>query len=79
MLTKTAFAFAALVQLGLAAHGDGAEGTIMGPVAFLWPSDRVWSAAYDNIGPCGSNSSVTNRTEFPLGCTSFESDSFLDN
>lgn len=49
-----------------AAHGDGVEGTIMGPVAFLWPEDRSWGAAYDNSGPCGSRSSVTNRTEFPL-------------
>ncbi|KAE8446221.1 hypothetical protein EG329_012446 [Mollisiaceae sp. DMI_Dod_QoI] len=70
MFNAIAYSFVALpalVQLGLAAHGDGAEGTIMGPVAFLWPDDRLWSAAYDNIGPCGSNSSVTNRTEFPLG------------
>ncbi|KUJ17811.1 uncharacterized protein LY89DRAFT_684741 [Mollisia scopiformis] len=70
MFTGISYAFAALpvfIQLALGAHGDGAEGTVMGPVAFLWPSDRVWSAAYDNVGPCGSSSSVTNRTEFPLG------------
>ncbi|KAK7937411.1 uncharacterized protein PG986_014279 [Apiospora aurea] len=47
-------------------HGQGAEGTEMGPVAFLWPNDRPWSAAADNIGPCGSASGVTNRTNFPL-------------
>ncbi|KAK7909256.1 hypothetical protein PG985_015134 [Apiospora marii] len=47
-------------------HGQGAEGTEMGPVAFLWPSDRPWSAAADNISPCGSASGVTNRTIFPL-------------
>lgn len=47
-------------------HGEGDEGTIMGPVAFLWPDDRSWNAAYDNSGPCGSSSGVTNRTEFPL-------------
>lgn len=62
------FALVTLAQLGQAAHGDGAEGTVMGPAAFLWPDDGPWSAAYDNIGPCGSNSSVSNRTEFPLGC-----------
>ncbi|KAK7960633.1 hypothetical protein PG996_011277 [Apiospora saccharicola] len=47
-------------------HGQGAEGTEMGPVAFLWPSDRPWSAAADNVSPCGSASGVTNRTIFPL-------------
>ncbi|OTB08727.1 hypothetical protein M426DRAFT_316748 [Hypoxylon sp. CI-4A] len=47
-------------------HGEGAEGTIMGPVAFLWPDDRPWSASADNSGPCGSPSSVSNRTSFPL-------------
>ncbi|KAK8091860.1 hypothetical protein PG997_002221 [Apiospora hydei] len=47
-------------------HGQGAEGTEMGPVAFLWPNDRPWSAAADNISPCGSASGVTNRTIFPL-------------
>ncbi|KAI0111265.1 hypothetical protein GGR51DRAFT_71602 [Nemania sp. FL0031] len=47
-------------------HGEGAEGTVQGPVAFLWPDDRPWTAAADNIGPCGSSSGVSNRTEFPL-------------
>ncbi|KAI1125416.1 hypothetical protein F5Y10DRAFT_247160 [Nemania abortiva] len=47
-------------------HGEGAEGTVQGPVAFLWPNDRPWSAAADNVGPCGSSSGVSNRTEFPL-------------
>ncbi|KAK8007434.1 diphenol oxidase [Apiospora arundinis] len=47
-------------------HGQGAEGTEMGPVAFLWPNDRPWSAASDNISPCGSAAGVTNRTTFPL-------------
>ncbi|KAH6638580.1 hypothetical protein BKA67DRAFT_588877 [Truncatella angustata] len=47
-------------------HGEGDEGTIMGPVAFLWPDDRPWSATYDNIGPCGSSSGVSNRTIYPL-------------
>lgn len=47
-------------------HGASAEGTTMGPVAFLWPDDRPWSASHDNSGPCGSADGVTNRTEFPL-------------
>ncbi|KAI0967907.1 hypothetical protein F4678DRAFT_482919 [Xylaria arbuscula] len=48
------------------AHGQDAEGTVQGPVAFLWPEDRPWSAGTDNIGPCGSPNGVTNRTSFPL-------------
>ncbi|KAI8960127.1 hypothetical protein F5Y11DRAFT_349797 [Daldinia sp. FL1419] len=48
------------------AHGEGLEGSVMGPVAFLWPDDRPWSASADNVGPCGSPSGVTNRTAFPL-------------
>ncbi|KAI1454371.1 hypothetical protein F4805DRAFT_439811 [Annulohypoxylon moriforme] len=48
------------------AHGEGLEGTVMGPVAFLWPDDRPWSASADNSGPCGSSSGVSNRTIFPL-------------
>lgn len=47
-------------------HGEGAEGTEMGPVAFLWPPDRNWTAAADNVGPCGSPAGPSNRTIFPL-------------
>ncbi|KAL1880057.1 hypothetical protein Daus18300_001420 [Diaporthe australafricana] len=47
-------------------HGANAEGTVMGPVAFLWPDDRPWSASHDNSGPCGSVDGVTNRTQFPI-------------
>lgn len=48
-------------------HGEGAEGTEMGPVAFLWPSDRNWTASADNIAPCGSaDGPSSNRTAFPL-------------
>ncbi|KAI0196408.1 hypothetical protein F4808DRAFT_323408 [Astrocystis sublimbata] len=47
-------------------HGEDAEGTVQGPVAFLWPESRPWSAATDNVGPCGSPKGVTDRTEFPL-------------
>ncbi|KAM4066603.1 GPI anchored protein [Hirsutella rhossiliensis] len=38
----------------------------MGPAAFMWPPDRVWSAAADNTAPCGSVARVGNRTGFPL-------------
>ncbi|KAF2031751.1 hypothetical protein EK21DRAFT_62439 [Setomelanomma holmii] len=47
-------------------HGEGAEGTEMGPVAFMWPADRIWDAAHDNTGPCGSAAGPSNRTIFPL-------------
>ncbi|RBR26359.1 uncharacterized protein FIESC28_00859 [Fusarium coffeatum] len=38
----------------------------MGPAAFMWPPDRVWSGDVDNRAPCGSRTSAGNRTEFPL-------------
>ncbi|KAF4989116.1 hypothetical protein FGRMN_9359 [Fusarium graminum] len=38
----------------------------MGPAAFMWPPDRVWSGDMDNKGPCGSRATAGNRTEFPL-------------
>ncbi|KAH8691527.1 hypothetical protein BGW36DRAFT_388482 [Talaromyces proteolyticus] len=38
----------------------------MGPAAFLWPSDRAFSAVNDNTAPCGSAAGVTNRTVFPM-------------
>jgi hypothetical protein len=38
----------------------------MGPAAFMWPPDRVWSGDMDNKAPCGSRASAGNRTEFPL-------------
>ncbi|KAI0430274.1 hypothetical protein F5Y09DRAFT_356100 [Xylaria sp. FL1042] len=47
-------------------HGEDAEGTVQGPVAFLWPGDRPWSAGTDNVGPCGSPEDTVNRTSFPL-------------
>lgn len=50
-------------------HGEEAA-TEMGPVAFMWPPDRVWGAAQDNRAPCGSAQGVVNRTEFPLGALS---------
>jgi hypothetical protein len=59
--------FAAAMSMGHAqTHGEGEEGTSMGPVAFLWPADRVWDAQNDNTAPCGSSSGPSNRTAFPL-------------
>ncbi|KAH7348228.1 hypothetical protein BKA66DRAFT_516680 [Pyrenochaeta sp. MPI-SDFR-AT-0127] len=59
--------FAALPLLASAqTHGEGEEGTSMGPVAFMWPADRPWDAGNDNIAPCGSASGPSNRTIFPL-------------
>lgn len=37
-----------------------------GPAAFMWPADRIWSAAADNTAPCGSIATVGNRTTFPM-------------
>ncbi|GAP88003.2 putative gpi anchored protein [Rosellinia necatrix] len=54
------------VAKGSEVHGEGVEGTVQGPVAFLWPENRPWSAATDNVGPCGSPSGASNRTDFPL-------------
>ncbi|KAK6535902.1 hypothetical protein TWF281_000153 [Arthrobotrys megalospora] len=48
------------------AHGEGEQGSSMGPVAFLWPADRPWSSTEDNKGPCGSPSGPTTRSDFPL-------------
>ncbi|KAI0012112.1 hypothetical protein F4779DRAFT_614823 [Xylariaceae sp. FL0662B] len=57
---------ASQLAAGEEAHGEGLLGTIMGPVAFLWPENRPWSASADNVAPCGSSSGVGNRTVFPL-------------
>jgi hypothetical protein len=38
----------------------------MGPAAFLWPTDRAFSAVNDNTAPCGSAAGVSNRTKFPM-------------
>lgn len=67
-ITSSVLTLTTFIQIGAATHGDGAEGTLMGPVAFLWPSDRPWDASQDNVGPCGSTSAPENRTNFPLGC-----------
>ena len=46
-------------------HGEE-ESKEMGPVSFMWPSDRTWGAAFDNMAPCGSVDQAQNRTEFPM-------------
>lgn len=57
-----------LASLALtAAVASAAEYEDMGPAAFMWPSDRVWSAAADNNAPCGSIAAPENRTNFPMG------------
>lgn len=74
--TFTVVALATLARVVMAEttpHAAGAEGSVMGPVAFLWPEDRPWSADADNTAPCGSSSGVGNRTQFPLGMFYFES------
>lgn len=52
--------------LASAQDDDDAEFTDMGPAAFMWPADRVWSAAADNTAPCGSVADPSDRTDFPL-------------
>lgn len=66
VLAKLAVSIGFIARLALAQdHGDDAARE-MGPVAFMWPPDRVWGADQDNHAPCGSAASVTNRTVFPL-------------
>ncbi|KYK61661.1 hypothetical protein DCS_02804 [Drechmeria coniospora] len=55
---------AVLVLASLSAAQKNAED--MGPAAFMWPKDRVWSAAMDNTPPCGSVAGPGNRTQFPM-------------
>ncbi|KAM0812230.1 hypothetical protein AB5N19_14547 [Seiridium cardinale] len=70
-LTVNSFAMAEV-------HGEGYEGTIMGPVAFLCPDDRPWSTSSDNVSPCGTSPGVTNRTIYPL-CQGEVASSIADN
>jgi len=71
MLSKSVLGMAVLARFATAqeasVHGAGALGSVMGPVAFLWPADRAWDGAHDNTGPCGSNAAIVNRTLFPIG------------
>ncbi|SPO06366.1 related to WSC2 Glucoamylase III (alpha-1,4-glucan-glucosidase) [Cephalotrichum gorgonifer] len=59
----------ALSHVAMAAdevHGSSELGNSMGPVDFLWPSSREWSADADNTAPCGSNKGPGDRTIFPI-------------
>ncbi|KAH7330520.1 hypothetical protein BKA65DRAFT_480657 [Rhexocercosporidium sp. MPI-PUGE-AT-0058] len=71
MFSKSILGMAVLARFVTAqdksVHGSGALGTVMGPVAFLWPTDRAWDGAHDNTGPCGSTAAIINRTAFPIG------------
>ncbi|KAM3468171.1 hypothetical protein MY5147_008200 [Beauveria neobassiana] len=68
----TLAAVSALMATGASAAGirAAAKGPMtsetIGPAAFMWPPDRVWSADADNTAPCGSIAGVGNRTSFPL-------------
>ncbi|CAH0058874.1 unnamed protein product [Clonostachys solani] len=59
---------AGLALLASIASAQNAKYTNMGPAAFMWPPDRVWSGDADNTAPCGSIASPnnSNRTDFPL-------------
>ncbi|ODV84522.1 hypothetical protein CANARDRAFT_8507 [[Candida] arabinofermentans NRRL YB-2248] len=46
-------------------HGSEYANT-MGEIAILYPSDREWSENSETVAPCGSYSSIGNRSEFPL-------------
>ncbi|KAA8648021.1 hypothetical protein EYZ11_011549 [Aspergillus tanneri] len=65
MKSQLLLLIALLSATGAWAHGEEAAEE-MGPVAFMWPPDRKWGAAYDNNAPCGSNTGPVNRTNFPL-------------
>ncbi|KAH7318282.1 hypothetical protein B0I35DRAFT_478801 [Stachybotrys elegans] len=57
-----------VMGVAYAAVHVSAQGTAddIGPAAFMWPEDRVWSGDADNHGPCGSVAEPHNRTEFPM-------------
>jgi hypothetical protein len=72
----------ALTSVAQAGHGDASlahsedggpnpssssvTDDFMGPAAFMWPPDRVWSGDMDNQAPCGSRAAPGNRTKFPM-------------
>jgi len=51
------------------AVGEDEDDPKMGPAAFMWPSDRPWSADVDNVVPCGSSAGVGNRTNYPMSAS----------
>ena len=71
MLSLWHYALVGLLTMGalVQAVGESDNDPTMGPAAFMWPSDRPWSANVDNVAPCGSSAGVGNRTNYPL-CTS---------
>jgi hypothetical protein len=69
MLTIWRYALVGIISacsLVQAVGEDGNNDPTMGPAAFMWPSDRPWSADVDNVAPCGSSAGVGNRTNYPL-------------
>lgn len=65
-LLATLAAACAMMASGAGAATNPTTSTSIGPAAFMWPPDRVWSADADNTAPCGSIAGVQNRTTFPL-------------
>ncbi|KAJ4141806.1 hypothetical protein NW754_014595 [Fusarium falciforme] len=63
---KTVFGGLAFMAASAYAAVDMGDTDEMGPAAFMWPADRVWSAAMDNTAPCGSVANPGNRSEFPM-------------
>lgn len=63
---KTVFSGLAFMAASAFAAIDMGDTDEMGPAAFMWPADRVWSAAMDNTAPCGSVANPGNRSEFPM-------------
>ncbi|KAJ4201117.1 hypothetical protein NW767_006768 [Fusarium falciforme] len=63
---KTVFSGLAFMAASAHAAVDMGDTDEMGPAAFMWPADRVWSAAMDNTAPCGSVANPGNRSEFPM-------------
>ncbi|RSL62681.1 hypothetical protein CEP54_005631 [Fusarium duplospermum] len=63
---KTVFSGLAFMAASAYAAVDMGDTDEMGPAAFMWPADRVWSAAMDNTPPCGSVANPGNRSTFPM-------------
>ncbi|EGX90684.1 hypothetical protein CCM_07104 [Cordyceps militaris CM01] len=66
MPLRTTLAVAAAWAIMASGAAAATTSDTIGPAAFMWPPDRVWSADADNTAPCGSIAGVQNRTVFPL-------------
>ncbi|KAL6244127.1 hypothetical protein RBB50_008997 [Rhinocladiella similis] len=55
-----------LVSILLSSAIAGPSDTQVGPLEFYWPVQRPWFSTYQNSGPCGTNATVSTRTDFPL-------------